>query len=302
MSFRGSKSLHQLAVAITAVCCFACVQSVKAQGVTSNIGDEPSALNFEDRNGIRSNQIGLASKHALPIHRSRHRSRHLAGSGIVRASWQYSNLATLVNSPSNNATRQSAGTVLQPQFIPTVPHQTHTVLTPQFVPAPVIVAASSQHVAKDSPYAMACDCQRSNCRKCQSLVDVVELARPDISNREHPNGGMSPRYPYETERFYYYQRPYNSQHVSKKIESVINGPTQHTATRPYSNGVAEALNKQGERNLAASGPDLVEDGFLEYVDWRDHQAARVEWEANQPAPSNQNARYSPPPRRLRLSR
>lgn len=101
---------------------------------------------------------------------------------------------------------------------------------------------------------------------------------------------MSPRYPYDTERFYYYQRPYNSEHVSqRKQQSILSGNGQ-IESRPYSNWVAKSLNKQGEKNLAAAGSNLVEDGFLEYVDWRDHQSARIQWESHQPNQIQHDAR------------
>lgn len=130
-------------------------------------------------------------------------------------------------------------------------------------------------------------CRRTRCASCESWI---EKARPDISNRQHAPGNMSPRYPYDTERFYYYQRPYNSEHVSqRKQQSILSGNGQ-IETRPYSNWVAKSLNKQGEKNLAAAGSNLVEDGFLEYVDWRDHQSARIQWESHQPNQIQHDAR------------
>ncbi|MFK7770270.1 MAG: hypothetical protein AB8B55_23875 [Mariniblastus sp.] len=176
-----------------------------------------------------------------------------------------------------------------PIYVPTYPGTT-------MAPAPTIESVSMNF--SEATFA-TCNCQMQGCRSCERLAQRI---RPDISNRQHAPGNMSPRYPYETERFYYYQRPYNSNHVSNKNnESMMNGNGQQVHSRPYSNSTLQALNKQGEKNLAAYGPELVEDGFLEFADWRDHKKARLEWESNQP-PVQKNARLALPQPNRRTSR
>ena len=192
------------------------------------------------------------------------------------------------NSVSVQQLQPHSPSVYVGQPAPTIEsHSATAVSTPTDIHYSTCSCAHSTGCNQCSGSGNRCGCRRTRCASCESWI---EKARPDISNREHAPGNMSPHYPYDTERFYYYQRPYNSEHVSqRKQQSILSGNGQ-IESRPYSNWVAKSLNKQGEKNLAAAGSNLVEDGFLEYVDWRDHQSARIQWESHQPNQIQHDAR------------
>ena len=121
---------------------------------------------------------------------------------------------------------------------------------------------------------MTCNCERRDCRICCRIQTI----RRQIHGRELSPGDMSPRWPYQTDGFYYYQRPYNQGHVQQEAQLNFhsNGPTA-----PYSNQVFNDLHQSMQNGFpkhleAQSERELVEDGLLEYSDWREHRKARTE--------------------------
>jgi hypothetical protein len=97
-------------------------------------------------------------------------------------------------------------------------------------------------------------------------------------------------------RYYYYDRPYNPQHVNNArwlAESRNRAPRT-----PYANAEFEEIYYQFERQFPLISGDSysaaqrepvidpvsetpVKDKFLEYVDWRQRREARLNWEAAQ---------------------
>lgn len=103
-----------------------------------------------------------------------------------------------------------------------------------------------------------------------------------------PPGNLSPRYPYSTWRTYYYDRPYNADHVVRAQQEVPVNPAA-----PYSNHAMEDVFRQAEQrawerqraqlhSLSPADDSLrifQQDGYLEYTDWQKHRAQRLRWEA-----------------------
>ena len=107
-----------------------------------------------------------------------------------------------------------------------------------------------------------------------------------------PPGNMTQRYPYDTWRMYYYDRPYNAHQVDQRTQELT--ATTNTFALPYSNRVFEDVFTQMEDNLMDhylgynSNPTNVNpepamqqvwrDKFLEYSDWHDHRNSRIQWQ------------------------
>jgi hypothetical protein len=128
-----------------------------------------------------------------------------------------------------------------------------------------------------------CNCNRRGCRLCQRAKTFTY----EVRNRELPAGDMSSRFPSQAQQLYYYHRPYGREHVS--AESMMNTPSQNPSN-PYSNWQTESLHRQTQQDLTQfsmgqSERDLVEDGYLEFADWRTHQKARQESESTQIRPA-----------------
>jgi hypothetical protein len=142
-------------------------------------------------------------------------------------------------------------------------------------PSPSLLAVSTD-----------CQCGGATCEVCRRLRRT-----PNIWRREVPQGDMSPRLPYETESFSYYRRPYSSQDTPKQIqESLLNATS--APGQPYSNRLIGSLHRQIDTNLDPIKQDLIEDGYLEYADWREHRSRK------QVAPKFQLEQQ--PPRSLQL--
>ncbi|MEZ6099183.1 MAG: hypothetical protein R3E01_09445 [Pirellulaceae bacterium] len=105
---------------------------------------------------------------------------------------------------------------------------------------------------------------------------------------------MSPRYPYDTLRLCYYDRPYNAHHVEQELGIASFG--RGTRALPYSNDFFEEVMQRfavrveeaaeqdqlfdTENSVKAAG--LNHDKYLEYVDWQLHRDARLNWERSHP--------------------
>ncbi len=102
------------------------------------------------------------------------------------------------------------------------------------------------------------------------------------------SGNLSPRYPYSTWRTYYYDRPYNADHVVRAQQEVPVNPAA-----PYSNQAMEDIFRQAEQraweryraqlhSLSPADDSLrvfQQDGYLEFTDWQKHRDQRLRWEA-----------------------
>lgn len=118
------------------------------------------------------------------------------------------------------------------------------------------------------------------------------VARLQCQHAVHqlPPGGLPPRYPYDTWRMYYYDRPYNVGQTNRAPLSGIDEPADQAL--PYSNkvfdDVARNVESQAWDELVRSSfyedgekdrvDSLTKDRYIEYVDWSKHRAARVQWE------------------------
>lgn len=116
-----------------------------------------------------------------------------------------------------------------------------------------------------------------SCRCCRQRLQDRE-----VFNRELPTGDMVARIPYVSRQSYYYHHPYNQNHVSSQG---ANWPTTADQSNryPYSRTITHQLNQQNvdeaeTDNRHLGEEKLVEDGFLEFSDWRTHRAARREFE------------------------
>lgn len=103
-----------------------------------------------------------------------------------------------------------------------------------------------------------------------------------------PPGNLSPRYPYSTWRTYYYDRPYNADHVVRAQREIPVNPAA-----PYSNQAMDDVFRQVEQrawdrhraSLDSLSPAdesiraFQQDGFLEFTDWQKHREQRLGWEA-----------------------
>ena len=109
--------------------------------------------------------------------------------------------------------------------------------------------------------------------------------------RAHPNGDLSQRFPYDTFRFYYYDRPYNSFQIDgRRQEFLLQSDSRQL---PYNRQVFRDVYQQMQHQILNSrflehgdlGADWIEsddeqisrDGNFEFVDWRTHFQARRSW-------------------------
>ena len=108
-------------------------------------------------------------------------------------------------------------------------------------------------------------------------------------SRVPPTGTMSQRFPYQAWKMYYYRRPYNMHHVSGHMQSsLLNQTNGSLPTNSYSNQVFQQIHQNVgfESDEFGDRQRLLEDGYLEYVDWQHHRDRRLEWANFGPRPKD----------------
>lgn len=118
--------------------------------------------------------------------------------------------------------------------------------------------------------------------------------------RTLPVGDLHQRFPYESLRFYYYNRPYNSFNTSgsQQLQVLGGGPSNHLFSREvfrqvYQNAEQQIIDSRfldyAESAEALGSPiespveQVARDKNFEFVDWREHYHARLESERQQAA-------------------
>lgn len=144
-------------------------------------------------------------------------------------------------------------------------------------------------VSFESSELAACGCQevtlcgllhRNNGKRnglCSRAKQNVAL----LSHRETPPGNMGLHFPYQATQMYYYRRPYNDYHVPGHLAESKGSPAESALGENlgYSNHIFEQAHESAELYFDAGVSEHGEDGLMEYVDWRNHQQQRLDWEA-----------------------
>ncbi|MCA9138865.1 MAG: hypothetical protein KDB00_18970 [Planctomycetales bacterium] len=129
----------------------------------------------------------------------------------------------------------------------------------------------------------ACTCKNAKCKACCDLH--FDAGTVD------PPGTLCPRYPYETFRMYYYRRPYNASHLEQHMTDTnrVNPSNDIPYASPWFSEIYKRIETESvEERLSGGRSDpetkrdlLVKDKVLEFVDWKRHRQARLQWESEQ---------------------
>ena len=175
------------------------------------------------------------------------------------------------------------------------------------------MAMDTSKVVSAEPNQVACNqahCHDCRLRSCDaSIRSLLAKGRNVLRFRRNhtdelpPPGNLSSRFPYETFRRYYYDRPYNVGQI--RIES---DSTRKNRALPYSNQIfrdvflqfderiLEKLAEDVESPTLTSGDhSILHDKSLEYVDWREYRRARLKWLDQK---RNESAEELPSPHRM----
>ncbi|MCC9602736.1 hypothetical protein LOC67_19475 [Stieleria sp. JC731] len=155
------------------------------------------------------------------------------------------------------------------------------VVAANFTALPCIVLATE--TCDDALPAQFCDGDQSDSSlTCTSEIETWMLTEPV--------GDLHPRYPYDAMQLDYYHRPYSPHHVSQHYGQPSFAETKH----PYQTRHLKSIYAEIEKEVIDIRPEtlrrastetteqiLKKDRPLEFVDWRDHERARVRWERQQ---------------------
>ncbi len=150
---------------------------------------------------------------------------------------------------------------------------------------------------------------------CDSAA-LPRAQRARFFSRTLPTGDLHQRYPYQTFKFYYYNRPYSSFNTSSLQPGAPYGiRSQHLYSREVFRQVYQDAEQQildsrfldsqfldyyaeprGTRDSPIESPEeqVARDKNFEHVDWLRHYRARHEWERQQAEREQANLRMESP--------